>query len=303
LAVAFSEVQDSKSRVVKASVLVRLTVAAAGLLPVGHTLGQVIYQATGSREDIQPVIDRFQHDIIYGPGGDAQHPPPIPGSFQVASFDDVSNAPATVLRPSRGFLTSGGITFWGGPGTPVMVSAGTADPNHPNRLFGDLDPRYPTLIEPFSAPSVVAMEALGPPPSTGFMSAGLWEWNIAETPTLVPFNAFAAVFTGAETPTTISLQAGGLPEHLLNLPVLAADPGEFSFLGAIVPEARYLAFSVYAPPLRVDPVRNLVTMDNLILGKAYPLPEPRPLLVGVVAGASLLVGRRLISRRSTTWQR
>lgn len=49
----------------------------------------IIYQATGTREQVQPVIDQFKHDIIYGPGGSEQNPPQFLGQFKEATFDDV----------------------------------------------------------------------------------------------------------------------------------------------------------------------------------------------------------------------
>src|SRR5689334_11114610 len=70
----------------------------------------VIYKATGSREQIQLTIDQFKHDIIYGIGGDAQHPPSVLGSFRVATFDDV-NVGSDNTYVSIGAGSSDGLQF------------------------------------------------------------------------------------------------------------------------------------------------------------------------------------------------
>src|SRR4051794_23895162 len=85
-----------------------------------HAYAQpIIYQATGTREQIQPTIDQFKHDIVYGPGGSEQNPPPFLGSFKVATFDDVR--PALTERYVSQFA-SGGLLFFGGPSSGPYIS-------------------------------------------------------------------------------------------------------------------------------------------------------------------------------------
>jgi hypothetical protein len=82
------------------------------------------------------------------------------GSYLVATFDDVGGTGGTT-RPGAANLLSGGISFTGGPGTWGLVSAATDDPNDPNRLFGDINPMYPSVFQAFSSPSILAFNHWG----------------------------------------------------------------------------------------------------------------------------------------------
>lgn len=69
----------------------------------------VVYQATGTREQVQAVADAFKHDIIYGPSGSEQSPPAYLGRYYVATFDDLASSSTTT--PFRVSLTSGGVNI------------------------------------------------------------------------------------------------------------------------------------------------------------------------------------------------
>jgi hypothetical protein len=106
------KVQDGSMRsVVRQSFAFRgllsviLLVATFGCMCVASAK-PIVYQAVGTREAIQPTIDRFKNDIVYGIGADAEHPPAKLGSFKIATFEDLPPREST-LRTSG--LTSGGL--------------------------------------------------------------------------------------------------------------------------------------------------------------------------------------------------
>lgn len=148
-------------RVLKDSERRWLFVGLLAVCSVGIEAAPAIYQATGTKEQIEPVIDQFKHDIIYGPGGDQQDPPALLGSFHIATFDDLG-AGLTTSRITPWRVTSGGVTVHCNPfGERLLLSSGTDDTD-PNRLFGDIDPSYPAEFEAFSSPSILAVQ-FGPP--------------------------------------------------------------------------------------------------------------------------------------------
>lgn len=235
----------------------------------------VVYQATGTRDEIQPIIDQFKHDIVFGPGGDAQHPPSVLGSFRVATFDDV-NATATTL--TRGNLTSGGITLLGDFGPFPLVSANVTDASNPNRLFGDINPAHPAEFEAFSAPSILALDYA----FYGNESVDLMMGDVHNL--YLPRNAFGAVFIGVDSPDSAFFRGYQVdfdpldPNRSVPLTynVLPAGPGEFSFLGVILDSGRMAGLRLRMPNL-MDSTQDAVAMDNLILGLAPPIPEPTPM--------------------------
>jgi hypothetical protein len=84
--------------------------AAFFLIGLQVTPGQpVIYQATGTKEEVERAVEQFKHDITYGVGGDAQHPPEFLGSYKVADFQGLNTGETSSLLPDK--FDSGGLTF------------------------------------------------------------------------------------------------------------------------------------------------------------------------------------------------
>ena len=225
----------------------------------------VIYQATGpTRESIQPVVDQFKHDIVYGLGGGEQNPPPFLGSFKVATFDDVNREDRSVIR---GPFESGGLTFLS-LSASMFISASNLDPNNPNRLFGDIDPRYPSLFLPFSEPSALGITTIVP-------SDFFWVFN--DSTARYRQNAFGAVFLSAGLPAIAILEGGGA--RTLSV-TLGPEPKSFSFLGVIDPKE-----FMFVTTLRLsDLTRGPVAVDDVILGTAVPLPEPSSMILLLAGG-------------------
>ncbi|MHC1767005.1 MAG: hypothetical protein AB9869_22340 [Verrucomicrobiia bacterium] len=187
----------------------------------------IVYQATGTREQIQPVIDQFEHDILYGIGGDPQQSP-ILGSVKTVTFDDVSAGSEKTVEWS-GAGKSGGVVLPVPPGDLFSVSAGTADPNNPNRLFGDIHSSYLTEFAPFSSPSILALRRPGfNDPAISIVFAGRVDDSM---------KGIGAVFVDVDSPTSAYFQVNRFPLPQLRFDVPSA-PGhaDFSFLGLLMEE-------------------------------------------------------------------
>src|SRR5262245_55673089 len=89
---------------------------AAGLLLLGLLRIQaqpVIYSATGTRDQIQPTIDRFKHDIVYGIGVDNAM---TLSSYNVATLDGLEVGFHGIS------LNDGGLSLYTGPAISLFVN-------------------------------------------------------------------------------------------------------------------------------------------------------------------------------------
>jgi hypothetical protein len=267
------------------------------LVPVAAAHGAaVIYQATGARpEDIQPKIDEFKRDILFGIGNPTLPPQRAPGSFAEATFDDL---PASSSATTHSFsLTSGGVNLLAFAGTQLWLSAGTATGAGENLLFGDVSPQYPQTFQAFSSPSLLA--------------AGL-PLGVIIIQRPAGANAFGAVFSD------VDFEGGARFEGLINTPSLQpaltapfsfnipASPGQkmFSFFGVIFVGFETInVVAVRLPGLLEQSalpgesqLRDFIAVDNIIIGAA--VPEPSSFVLSAMALAGFLLNLKTRRKRS-----
>ena len=242
------------------------------------------YQATGpTRESIQPVVDQFRNDIVYGRGGSALNPPTFLGSYRLATFDDAAAANKTVRAAS---VVSGDLIFRAATDS-LLVSATEGD----GRLFGDLGEKYPGWFSAYSGASVLSLAALGTESATGFVVSP----DSAE-PSKTQSNAFGAVFVDVDDSASISVSwlfPSG--HHVVSVATSPGD-GQFSFLGILMAGDEFpfaSAFNVDLPGLPIEPplstedaTHDVVAIDDVIIGTAPPVPEPSS---GVLLALALLL--------------
>src|SRR5262249_3239792 len=113
-------------------------------------------------------------------------------------------------------------------GENYLLSAGDSNPNNPNRLFGDINPSYPSKLEAFSGSTVLAKE------TTAIFSSSV----VVSLADQLPMHAFGAVFTGTLLGTYPRIQ-GAISQGLnqagnftYTVPPSPGD-GELSFFGII----------------------------------------------------------------------
>jgi hypothetical protein len=257
----------------------------------------IVYQATGTKEQIEQMVRQFDHDIVYGVGGDEQHSPPTLGSFQTATLDDLNSvSPTTYLTKET---TSGGLSLLTA-GAWFAVSAGLDTPANPNRRFGDLDPAYPSVLQPFSSTGFGALVWGATGGSDGFSVLNMAPGKRYSQ------NAFGGVFMNVTSPAAASLVLflGGVDPGSIgkwfnaSAPVMEAT-GEFSFVGVISPDQPIQLSLISMQELLINPAP--VAVDDIILGQTPPIPEPSPLTLilaglGVVTLSSRLWTRRMSLR-------
>jgi hypothetical protein len=214
-----------------------------------------VYQATGTREQIQPVIDQFKHDIIYGVGGSEHNPPPHLGSYSVATLDDVD---ANFIDHYSWDVRSGGLRLLGSSSSAFYIS---------------------DLFPAFSSPNSLVLST--PASSRSDFLFLMFDHTQRH-------NAFGAVFGNATSPSSARLETilGG---SFFNLDAPATQrPDEFSFIG-------FISAEVSSPtavrmngnyPLDFDalPAAGSVSVDDLILGVAPPIPEPSSVVLLLLGG-------------------
>jgi hypothetical protein len=192
-----------------------------------------VYEATGSQEQIQSVMDQFKHDIVFGPGGDQQHPPPQLGSYRVATLDDVNETEVSNL-------SSGGLVIGAGPGALLEVRASQAA---------------------FSPPNVLTMRTLTGPVSQFFSTTE----PVTSSGKFPLENAFGAVFADVNSTSSARLE---FLSGVYNVPITTA-PGTYSFVGVIQRGAASSGGFIYLAGLPGSPpdssLSGVVSVDEIIL--------------------------------------
>jgi hypothetical protein len=213
----------------------------------------ILYEATGTREQIQPVIDQFKHDIIYGVGGSEQNPPSILGRFNVATLDDVADKfVGSYWSP----LSSGGLTLLGGPWVGLYVGG---------EQYPSFSPPNGMMLDTLASSQADLVWVFNPDPHLEFQQ-----------------NAFGAVFANVGQSSPASIEGIFVDLSTFAFPVQpTAGTNDFSFIGIIDPQQTFntSAFRMQgtyyqlgeAPP---PPTGDSVVVDDIIVGMAPPLPEP-----------------------------
>lgn len=266
--------------------------ALAGFLLVGCGLScspwrasaaPVIYEASGpTRESIAPVIEQFKHDIVYGPGGDAQDPPLVLGSFKVATFDDIAAGSTESLRAVG--RRSGGLDFitYVGLNMPYVSAESGA------RLFSDINPNYASWLQSYSGSSVMGIH---PYPASG-KPVIVHDPSWTASPT-----AFGAVFVDVDFGGVAGFKFWADFPYATG-PVFDVTPspgdGNFTFLGVILdspadPDRASPGVFLRLPDLLFDAslttedsAHDIAAVDDVIMGVAA-VPEPSTLMLLVIA--------------------
>jgi hypothetical protein len=206
---------------------------------------QIFYTATGTREQIQPAIDRFKHDITYGIGGDKSSPPLILGSYKVATLDDVDSAS---IGNYRGMVSSGGMELLAVPGDSLYVSDGLAE---------------------FSPPNGLTLQTAG----AAGIGLAMFHEPVLPSGDLPPNSAIGAVFANITTRTQAQLGYIGLPAP--NFVPVTSGPGVFTFVGVLDLSSTFQFGVISLGGLLELPPDARPTVDDLLLGNVAILPEPR----------------------------
>ncbi|MFA4903432.1 MAG: PEP-CTERM sorting domain-containing protein [Desulfobaccales bacterium] len=203
----------------------------------------VTFSGTGANPaDIQAVVDNFKAAL---------------GPLRQIRWDGVPEALSSPNAfPPDFFKASQGAVF-STPGSGFEVSANSG----PGIEFGNIDPSFPALFEPFSPQKLFT--AVGSNiTDTIFFVRG------TDTPGTV--NGFGVVFTDVDLVDSTSMEFFGSGDASLGSFLVPAASGDetFSFLGVIFSAGERVARVRITSGNSADPV----VMDDFIYGDPIPLP-------------------------------
>lgn len=260
-----------------------LIVAAALVLAAGQASAAAVFTASGANPgDIQGTVDAFRTALGINNGNavGAQG-----GGRREINWDGGGGgAPATTFaNPMETFAFRGNVFTTPGAGFEIS--------GQPTPEFGDLNPTYPDIFQPFSAPRIFA-------PLGG---------NITDVRINVPgnadgeavTNAFGVVFLDVDFADTTSIEffdRSGATLGLFNAQV--ADNG-LSFLGVVFDDAVVAAARIVTGNAALGPNDgagvDVVAMDDFIFGEPVAVPEPTAWVLMILGFGG--VGAALRSRR------
>jgi hypothetical protein len=251
----------------------------ATLVLAGPALAQTQFSASGDFGTVDPIFQNFRNALGAGSQGitwdgvpDARSAPnPMPG-------DQFNN---------RGVLFST-------PGDSLQVSANAGNPGGVPTEFGNLQPGYSQIFQPFSGDQLFT--AIG----SNIVDV---QFVLANTSTQALTNGFGVVFSDVDLfgPTTIELfNINGGSLGTFTVPASQAPLPEnesFSFLGLLYDAPTIARARITSGNFEVGPgfsdMKDLVVMDDYVFG-ATVIPEPSTWLA-LLAG---LGGLAWLRRRS-----
>jgi len=263
-----------------------VAVVLAVLVPVPSFAVPIIFEASGANAGaIQGSVDAFRTALgtlnpnVAGSVGSGRREinwDGVPDLFSAPNalppdFFNVNSPRGVVLStPGTGFQVSSTLVS----GVPVQ--------------FGNIDPLFPTLFEPFSQQRLFT--ALG---------STITDVNffIPGAPTSALTNGFGAVFTDVDAAdsTTIEFFAGSTSLGLFNVPAAAGNE-TFSFFGiqfsegAIVSRVRITSGNQV---VGTGTQGDVVVMDDFIYGEPVEAAVPEPGAMALIGfGAAALLRRR-----------
>ncbi len=251
---------------------IAITTAAAGAAQAGPT----IRVGSGANPaEIQAVVGQFRADVSLGGGNNTTNGPFATGRREInwdAAVADPVQSPNLMpfnffnsnLRRGAEFTTPDGKGF-------LLSRRNAADPNDPNRLFGDIDPSYAGTFSTFSPLRIFAVQG-GVITDVHFFVPG-------EPARPATVNGFGAVFSDVDRAGATFMEFYDLAGKLvrkLHVPAGRGADKSLSFAGATFDDDRIALVRIVTGTHALAPGRrdgrsvDLVVMDDFIYGEPQP---------------------------------
>ena len=231
-----------------------------GLMMAGPALAQpLIREAAGnSPAAIQAAVDAFRTDL--GGVNNGNTPGSQASGRREINWDGGGAAAPVTLDPSPMTRFSNRGAVFTTPGTGFEISG------QPSPEFGEINPSYATLFEPFSSPRLFA--------ALGSNVLDVWFFEPGSTTVPAASTGFGAVFTGVTAATTTRMEFYAPDGRLLverAVPGAAGD-GSLAFLGVSFPygelvgRVRIISGNAALGPDEAGAV-DLAVMDDFVYGE------------------------------------
>ncbi len=256
--------------------LIRISIAITTAAAGAAQAGPIVRVGSGANPAaIQSVVDQFRSDVSLGGGNNTASGPFATGRREInwdAAVADPVQSPN--LMPGNFFNSTvrRGAEFTTPDGKGFLLSRrNAADPNDPNRLFGDIDSSYTNAFSTFSPLRVFAAKG-GVITDVHFFVPG-------EPGTPATVNGFGAVFSDVDRAGATFMEFYDLAGKLVRKLHVPAGPGadkSLSFAGATFKDTRIALVRIVtgtdplAPGRRDGRSVDLVVMDDFIYGEPQP---------------------------------
>jgi len=277
---------SNRSSVLSMGLLVTMTV-----LPRPVAATTIIFSAAGADPAaIQTTVDAFRNAVSNGGLNNGNAVGSLPSGRREVNWDGGGAAANATVFPSPMNTFNSGATTRG----LVSSTAGTGFEisGQPSPEFGDINPTYPAIFQPFSTPRLFA------PLGSNVMDALFF---VPGTNTPASVFGFGAVFTDVDLATTSTLEMFNVANVSLGTFFVPAFNNGLSFLGIVSsdPIGRVRITTGNSPLGPNDGgAVDVVALDDFIYSEPQiPAAVPEPASLALLATGLVTVAARARRRR------
>jgi hypothetical protein len=246
----------------------------------------IVSEAGGNPAAIQAAVDQFRAAL--GDPNNGNAPGSQPAGRREVNWDGGGDAALAAVFPSPMNNFNAGGTTRGLVSTTPVTGPGIAltQSGQPSPEFGEINPTYPDIFQPFSSPRLFA--AIG----SNVIDANFF---VPGTSTPAFVSGFGAVFTDVDFPNDSRLEFFDIANSSLGTFFVTPANNGLSFLGVTFsdPVSRVrITFGHTSLGPNDGPIADVVALDDFFFGEPQAVPEPSTMLLLGTALAAIAARRR-----------